>query len=176
VEFGGRSVGGPAGAVPREAAERDAQLLYAKRESDALAADPHGELEELTRHWEERGLSSETAKEVARQLSEHDALAAQLEWEYSFAQPMPATFPISFGVGAGLAYMVGALVPLLITYFAPVDVEPWAILAAVVVTLTLSSMVAARAGQLMPRRMLARTVTVGILTLAVSYAAGEFLL
>ena len=113
---------------------------------------------------------------MARQLSEHDALAAQLEWEYSFAQPMPATFPIWFGVGAGLAYMVGALVPLLITYFAPVDVEPWAILAAVVVTLTLSSMVAARAGQLMPRRMLARTVTVGILTLAVSYAAGEFLL
>ena len=171
---GGLSVGGASWA--EEAAERDAQLLYAKRESDDLAADPHGELEELTRHWEERGLSPETAKEVARQLSEHDALAAQLEWEYSFAQPMPATFPIWFGVGAGLAYMVGALVPLLITYFAPVDVEPWAILAAVVVTLVLSSLVAARAGQLMPRRMLARTVTVGVLTLAVSYAAGEFLL
>ena len=171
---GGLSVGGASWA--EEAAERDAQLLYAKRESDDLAADPHGELEELTRHWEERGLSPETAEEVARQLSAHDALAAQLEWEYSFAQPMPATFPIWSGLGAGLAYIVGALVPLLITYFAPVDVEPWAILAAVVVTLVLSSLVAARAGQLMPRRMLARTVTVGVLTLAVSYAAGEFLL
>ena len=171
---GALSVGGASWA--EEAAERDAQLLYAKRESDALAADPHGELEELKRHWEARGLSAETAEAVAQQLSAHDALAAQLEWEYSFVEPVPATFPIWFGVGAGLAYMVGALVPLLITYFAPVDVEPWAILAAVVVTLTLSSMVAARAGQLMPRRMLARTVTVGILTLAVSYAAGEFLL
>jgi hypothetical protein len=56
--------------------------------------------------------------------------------------------------------MIGALVPLLITYFAPVDVEPWAILAAVVVTLVLSSLLAARNGQLMPRRMLVRTVTV----------------
>ena len=72
--------------------------------------------------------------------------------------------------------MVGALVPLLITYFAPVDVEPWAILAAVGLTLVLSSVVAARTGQLMPRRMLVRTLTVGVLTLAVSYAAGELLL
>ena len=171
---GGLSVGGASWA--EEAAERDAQLLYAKQERDDLATDPHGELEELTRHWEERGLRPETAKEVARQLSAHDALAAQLDWEYSFDQPMPATFPIWFGVGAGLAYMLGALVPLLITYFAPVDIEPWAILAAVVLTLLLSSFVAARTGQLMRRRMLARTLTVGVFTLAVSYAAGELLL
>lgn len=170
---GGLSVGGAAWA--EESAERDAQLLYASRESSDLAADPEAELEELARHWEDRGLSAETAKEVARQLSEHDPLAAQLEWEYSFQQPMPATFPIWFGLGAGLAYVIGALVPLLITYFAPVDVESWAILAAVVITLALSSLVAARAGQLLPRRMLFRTLVVGALTLAVSYAAGEFL-
>ena len=47
--------------------------------------------------------------------------------------------------------------------------------AAVVVTLVLSSLVAARTGQLKRRRMLARTLTVGVLTLAVSYAAGELL-
>ena len=162
--------------MAEEAAERDAQLLHAKQQRDALAADPEAELEELTRHWQERGLSADTAKEVAHQLSADDALTAQLEWEHRFDQPMPATFPLWFGVGAGLAYMSGALVPLLITYFAPVDVEPWAILAAAVFTLALSSLVAARTGQLMPRRMLARTLSVGLLTLAVSYAAGELLL
>ena len=104
---GGLSVGGASWA--EEAAERDAQLLSAKRERDALASDPHAEHEELKRHWEARGLSPGTAEEVARQLSAHDALAAQLEWEYSFDQPMPATFPLWFGVGAGLAYMFGAL-------------------------------------------------------------------
>jgi vacuolar iron transporter family protein len=72
--------------------------------------------------------------------------------------------------------MFGALVPLLITYFAPVAIEPWAILAAVVLTLLLSSLVAARTGQLIARRMLVRTLTVGVFTLAVSYAAGELLL
>ena len=171
---GGLSVGGASWA--EEAAERDAQLLHAKQEQDDLAADPHGELEELARHWEERGLHPDTAREVAQQLSARDALAAQLSWEHSFEQPMPATFPLWFGVGAGLAYVIGALVPLLITYFAPVDIEPWAILTAVVITLVLSSFVAARTGQLRPRRMLARTLIVGVLTLAVSYAAGEVLL
>jgi VIT1/CCC1 family predicted Fe2+/Mn2+ transporter len=171
---GGLSVGGAAWA--EEAAERDAQLLYAQQERDALAIDPEGELEELQRHWEERGLRPETAAEVARQLTERDALAAQLQWEYQFDQPMSATFPLSFGLGAGLAYVIGALVPLLITYFAPVDIEPWAIMAAVVFTLVLSSLVASRAGQLMPRRMLARTLVVGAVTLVVSYAAGELLL
>ncbi len=37
--------------------------------------------------------------------------------------------------------MLGALVPLLITYFAPVDVEPWVILGAVTATLVLSALV-----------------------------------
>jgi VIT1/CCC1 family predicted Fe2+/Mn2+ transporter len=171
---GGLSVGGASWA--EEAAERDAQLLYAERERADLATDPDAELEELRRHWEERGLDPETAAEVARQLSEHDALAAQLEWEYDFDRPMSAASPVVFGLGAGLAYMVGALIPPLITYFAPVDIEPWAIMAAVVIALVLSSLVSSRTGQLMPRRMLARTLIVGVLTMAVSYAAGELLL
>lgn len=171
---GGLSVAGASWA--EQAAERDAQLLAAKRERDDLARDPEAELAELARHWEERGLTPETAREVARQLHAHDALAAQLEWEYSFAEPVPATFPIWFGLGAGVAYVLGALVPLLITYFAPVDVEPWAILTAVTVTLVLSSMLSSRTGQLIQRRMLARTLVVGVLTMAVSFVAGEFLL
>jgi VIT1/CCC1 family predicted Fe2+/Mn2+ transporter len=171
---GGLSVGGASWA--EESAERDAQLLYTEQERQALLMDPTGELEELASHWRARGLDPDTALEVARQLSAHDALAAQLEWEYDFDRPMPATYPIGFGVGAGLAYMIGALVPLLITYFLPVDVESWAILLAVVVTLVLSSLVATRTGQLLRRRMLARTLTVGVLTLGVSFAAGELLL
>jgi len=171
---GGLSVGGAAWA--EAAAERDAQLMRAEQERADLAADPEGELDELTQHWLGRGLSAEVAGEVARQLTAHDALGAQLEWEYSFREPVPVSYPIWFAVGAGLAYVVGAAVPLLITYFAPVEIEPWAILAAVVLALVLSSLVAARAGQLMPRRMLVRTLVVGMITMVVSFVAGELLL
>src|SRR5699024_4619214 len=94
---GALSVGGAAWA--EAAAERDAQLLRAEQEMAALASDPQGEFEELTQHWRERGLSADVAEEVARQLTAHDALAAQLEWEFSFQAPVPVTYPIWFAVG-----------------------------------------------------------------------------
>lgn len=171
---GGLSVGGAAWA--EESAERDAQLLYAEREQRDLTVDPAAEIEELVTYWESRGLRRATAEDVAKQLTAHDALAAQLGWEYGFDRPMPATFPIWFGVGAAMAYVMGALVPLIITYFAPVAIDAWAVIAAVVVSLTLSSLVAAHTGQLMPKRMLARTLVVGTLTMAISFTFAELML
>jgi VIT1/CCC1 family predicted Fe2+/Mn2+ transporter len=171
---GGLSTGGASWAA--QAAERDAQLLAAQRERADIAADPGAELDELVEYWQSRGVRPDTAREVARQLHEHDALGAQLEWEYDFVEPMPAAFPIWFGLGAGIAYVTGALVPLLITYFAPVRIETWAILTAVLLTLVLSSVVSSRTGELLPRRMLVRTVIVGALTMMISFAAGQLLL
>ncbi|MEI2699867.1 MAG: VIT1/CCC1 transporter family protein [Microthrixaceae bacterium] len=171
---GALAVGGASWA--ENASERDAQLLAMEHERADLDRDPEGEIDELARYWEAKGLSPDLAEQVARQLSAKDALSAQLEWEYGFTEPLPASYPIWFALGAGLAYMVGAAVPLLITYFAPVAIETRAILAAVVVSLALSSVVAARAGRMVSRRVLARTIIVGLLTLAVSYVAGELLL
>lgn len=171
---GGLSAAGASWA--EQSAERDAQLLAARREQAELATDPDGELEDLVAHWIARGLRPDTAREVALQLTERDALSAQLEAEHDFEAPMPASAPLSFAVGTGLAYMLGAIVPLLIVYFAPVDIEPIAIFVAVLLALVGSSVVASRAGEMLPRRMLGRTLVVGGLTMAVSYAAGELLL
>jgi len=54
-------------------------------------------------------------------------------------------------------------------------VESWAILVAALVSLTLTSLVASGAGELSVRRTLARTLAVGLGTLAVSYLAGRVL-
>lgn len=171
---GGLAVGG--GMWAENAAERDAQLLAMEQERHELATDPLGELQELARFWETKGLAPDLAQRVAEELSARDALAAQLEWEHGFTEPMDRGYPIWFAAGAGLAYITGALIPLLITYFAPVAVETWAILTAVVVALALSSLVAARTGGLVPRRMVTRTIVVGLLTMSISFVAGELLL
>jgi VIT1/CCC1 family predicted Fe2+/Mn2+ transporter len=47
---------------------------------------------------------------------------------------------------------------------------------AVLLTLVLSSVVSSRTGELLPRRMLVRTVIVGALTMMISFAAGQLLL
>jgi VIT1/CCC1 family predicted Fe2+/Mn2+ transporter len=171
---GGLSVGGAKWA--EDAAERDAQVLLAAQEQQDLATDPHSEIDELAHHYEERGLSADLAHEVAHQLSAHDALSAQLDWEYGFDEPMPAAVPILSGVTTALAYVIGALIPLLITYFAPVAIETWAILTAVVIALAFTSIISARTGHLSPRKMLVRSLIVGGATMLISYIAGELLL
>ena len=49
-----------------------------KLEIEHLAADPEGELEELTQIYQSRGISRELAEKVAAELHSHDALGAHL--------------------------------------------------------------------------------------------------
>ncbi|MEI2697596.1 MAG: VIT1/CCC1 transporter family protein [Microthrixaceae bacterium] len=145
-------------------------------EQSELERDPEAEIQELTVHWQTRGLEPELARVVAERLTAHDALSAQLEAEYGFDEPMPAAVPLLSGLATCVAFVAGALIPLLITYFAPVNIETWAILGAVVVALAITSVVSARAAHLSTARTLGRSLTVGGLTLLVSYVAGELLL
>lgn len=156
-----------------EAAERDAQLALIREEALQLAADPAAEQAELVTYWEEKGLTPALAREVTAQLSARDPLAAQLEFEHDIDAPTPAWQPAFAGLTSGFAFLLGSLIPLLITVFVPVAIEAWVILGAVVVSLTLTSLVAARTGHLPLGRTLARTLAVGVVTLGVSYLAGR---
>ncbi|NYE18322.1 VIT1/CCC1 transporter family protein [Microbacterium immunditiarum] len=167
---GGLSAGGAKWA--EVAAEREAQLTVAREEAEEIEADPAGELAELAAHWESRGLSPELAHEVAQQLTARDALAAQLDAEHGLEEVMGAAAPWWAGVETAIAFMIGAAVPLLITFLAPVAVETWAILAAVVASLALTSLVAAGVGRLSALRMLIRSLAVGLGTMGISYLAG----
>lgn len=68
------------------------------------------------------------------------------------------------------------LIPLLITYYAPLDIETWAILGAVAIALVLTSIASARSTHVSTARTLGRSLVVGGVTLLVSYIAGELLL
>ncbi len=157
-------------------AERDAQLVLAAEEAAQLAANPDDEVAELAAYWEGKGLAPALAVEVARQLSVQDALAAQLESEHGIDAIPSAASTVRAGVLAALSFLVGALVPLLVTVLVPVALEAWAIVAAVVLSLALTSLVAWRSGNLSFRRVATRALTVGIGTVVVGYAAGHFLL
>jgi len=156
-------------------AEREAQLQAASEEAESLAARPEAELDELVAHYERRGVAPDLALAVAQQLMAHDAIGAQLEIEHGVREAIPRTHAVVRGVGASLAYAMGAAIPLLVTLFAPVAIEPWAIVGAVVVSLIVTSLVGARTGQMRVGRTVARTLAVGLVTLAVSYALGQLI-
>jgi VIT1/CCC1 family predicted Fe2+/Mn2+ transporter len=158
------------------AAERDAERALIAEEEAELAADPIRELEELTTYWEGKGLEPDTARQVAEQLNARDALAAQLEYEHGIVEPAPAWQPRWIGATAGLAFLLGAAVPLLVTALVPGPLETWAIVAAAVLSLSLTAWITARSARTPVRRILMRSLGVAVGTLAISYVAGLLLL
>ena len=81
--------------------------------------EPEEELEELAGLYVEKGLSEELALEVAKQLTEHDALGAHAEAELGI-DPDDITSPWNAALASMLSFTLGALLPLLtITLFGP---------------------------------------------------------
>ena len=75
------------------AAERDSQLAIVEAERLRLEMSPQEEFAELVAIYRRKGLTERVAHDVARELSEKDALAAQLDAEYGIAElgrPRPA--------------------------------------------------------------------------------------
>lgn len=164
------SVGGAEWA--EAAAERDAQLAVIEQESGEILADPEAEYQELAAYYRAKGLTSEVAEEVARQLMDLDPLSAQLESEYGISTVQTSASTVRTGLAAGLAYGIGALIPLLISFFFRSGLESAAIVVAVVISLTITSILSARVGRTHLRRTLRRSLEVGLLTLTISYLVG----
>jgi VIT1/CCC1 family predicted Fe2+/Mn2+ transporter len=156
-------------------AEREAHLLATTHEAASLVVRPEAELEELIAYYEEKGLTPELAREVGEQLTAHNALAAQLESEHGILEVITRTDAIVAGVGASIAYLIGAAIPLLITAFVPVNIEAWAIVAAVAISLVVTSVIGARTGHMHVGRTIVRSLTVGLATLAISYLLGQLI-
>ncbi|WP_431277140.1 VIT1/CCC1 transporter family protein [Leifsonia poae] len=167
---GGLSLGGAKWS--EEAAEREVQVRLAREEAAQLESSPEDEIAELAGYYEAKGLTDGLAREVAEQLTAQDALGAQLETEHGIREVMSFGAPIWAGVTASAAFVLGALIPLLITILVPGALEAWAILVAVAVSLVLTSIVSARTGRTGVSRTIARALTVGLGTLGVSYLVG----
>lgn len=170
---GSLSLGGAKWA--EESAQRETALSLANEEAAQLTANPADELAELTSYWVQKGLSPELAAQVAQQLSARDALAAQLEFEHGIRKLPSAFAPVREGIAGAVAFLVGAVIPLLITVFVPVGLEAPALLVAVIISLTLTSFSASRIESLSFPRVLVRSLAVGVGTVVVGFVVGSLL-
>lgn len=153
--------------------EREAQLEAIDEERQEIATRPERELADLAAHYEAKGLTPEVARTVAEQLTARDPLAAQLDAEHGIREVTTVGETVFRGVSAAVAFGLGALIPLAITFFAPVAVEAWAIMVAVAISLTVTSVITSRTGGTRLSRTLVRALVVGLGTLLVSYAVGR---
>lgn len=169
---GGIALGGAK--FSEEAAERDAERALIEEERQQLTVLPHEELTELAEHYRTRGLSPDLAAQVAAELSAHDALAAHVVAEHGIDLAVPRPRPVVVATTAGLAFAIGAAVPLLTALLAPHDLRAAVTFLAVALSLCVTSYIVARAGGTAIGRTIARTVVLGILTMTITVIGGSF--
>jgi len=104
-----------------------------------------------------------------------DAVDAQLESEHGILEIMSRAETVRAGIGSAIAYLLRAAIPLIVTVAVPAAVESSLILAAVFVSLIVTSGIGARTGHMNLPRTLARALIVGLGTMPASYLAGTLI-
>ena len=169
---GGIALGGAK--YSEEAAERDAERALIDEKRRQLAMLPDEELAELTAHYRTRGLGPDLAEQVAKELSADDALAAHVVVEHGIDLAVRRSRPVVVAVASGVAFAIGAAVPLLTSLLVPDDVRAVVTFLAVALSLCATSYIVARAGGAAVGRTIARTVTLGIITMTITLIGGSF--
>ncbi len=151
--------------------QRDIEEVLVHKERRELEENPEGELEELTRIYEGKGVSRETAETVARELTAHDALAAHLEAELKmekdeFTNPWHAAF------ASGFSFVAGAIIPVLAITLPPSDMRVPVTFAAVGLALALTGYLSAKVSDAPLWRVTLRVVTGGIVAMIVTFGIG----
>lgn len=119
-----------------EKADRDIEKAH-------LELDPEGELHELAKIYEERGLSTELALEVARAMHQHDALEAHLRDELG-QHDLTKARPLQAAVASAAAFTAGGLIPLLGIFIPTIVNQGVSIIVITEIGLALAGLIGAR--------------------------------
>lgn len=98
--------------------QADTEAADLARERQELANDPAGELAELTDIYRRRGLETELARQVAEQLTLHDALGTHAREELGLSEVLKAR-PLQAALASAGSFVAGSLLPLGAILLAP---------------------------------------------------------
>ncbi|MGD9949057.1 MAG: VIT1/CCC1 transporter family protein [Desulfobulbus sp.] len=153
--------------------QQDTEDADLKMESEALKNNREEEEQELAAIYRDRGLDQILALEVARQLMQHDALAAHARDEIGLTDELQAK-PLQAAFFSAIAFSFGATFPLLMSILAPTTSLLWLVPFSTICLLgTLGALAAATGGASMYRGAV-RVCFWGMLAMAVTSAVGNF--
>lgn len=153
-------------------AQRDTERAALAKERFELETMPEEELAELEALYRDRGLSPETARAVARELTDTDALAAHAEMELGIDAHRHAD-PWAAAWASLISFALGSVLPLAAITLPPPGVRIPITFVAVVITLSLTGWVGARLGGASAPRAIIRNVAVSVVTMIVTLLIGN---
>jgi VIT1/CCC1 family predicted Fe2+/Mn2+ transporter len=154
--------------------QRDTQRTLIARERVALRDEPDAELADLARLYEAKGLTADTARRVALELTESDALGAHLEVKLRIDEDDVAS-PWHAALASAVAFTLGGLLPLLAILLLPSAIRIPVTFVAVLIALALTGATSARIGGSPVLRATIRVIIGGAVALAATYVIGHLL-
>lgn len=147
--------------------QRDGEEAELDRERRELQEEPENELAELTALLVARGLSGETARRAAGELTRNDALAAHAAEELGLQLDGLAR-PGQAGVVSAIAFALGASLPLLAIRVSPGGMRIWVTALASLVALAVLGACSAHLGGAPAARAVWRVVLGGAVALGLT--------
>lgn len=154
--------------------QSDSQKALIEKERRELAEEPEEELAELTAIYEAKGLRPETARKVAVELTEHDALAAHLSAELNIDED-DIVSPWHAAFASAIAFTLGAVLPLLAILLPPPGLRVPLTFISVLLALAVTGALGAWIGGSSKTRAAVRVVIGGALALAATFLIGSLL-
>lgn len=152
--------------------QEDTERADLKMESDALANNRDEEQKELALIYQNRGLDAELAKEVARQLMDHDALGAHARDEIGITQELSARPLQAAFISAG-TFAAGAAIPVILSAITPISAVLWFVPTFTILMLGALGALAAATGGASPVRGALRVCFWGTIAMGITAAVGK---
>ena len=151
--------------------QSDAERAFIEMEKEELKKDPKGELDELKREYMKHGVSEKTAKQVAKELTEKNALRAHLRMHFNI-DPDDINNPMQAAIASLLSFTAGGLVPFVAVLFASQSLRIPVTIVAVIGALIVTGLLSATVGGASRVRATVRVVAGGLAAMIVTYYVG----
>jgi VIT1/CCC1 family predicted Fe2+/Mn2+ transporter len=160
-----------AGEYVSVSSQADTEAAGLAKERAELENDPQAEEGELAGIYVERGLTPELARQVARQLTANDALAAHARDELGLLETATAK-PVQAALYSAASFAAGAAVPLALAAWAPMGVLNAVVGASSLMLLAALGGLGAAAGGAPVFKAMARVAFWGALAMVVTMGLG----
>lgn len=160
-----------AGEYVSVSSQTDIEKADIEREKKELKEMPEEELNILAQIYMKRGLKKETAMQVARELTEHNALEAHIRDELGINEMTQAN-PVQAAIASGTSFAFGGVLPLLIVLFAPLKGMEYWLYGFTIVFLMILGAVSAKTGGSNIRKAILRITIWGTLAMGISALVG----
>ena len=151
--------------------QRDSERALLELEKHELETMPAEELEELVGLHVENGLSPETARAVAEEQTQHDALTAHAQLELGI-DPEQLTNPWHAAFASMGSFLAGGLLPILAICLTPASWRIPFTFGAVLVALAVTGAISSHLGRAPRTRAVLRNLAGGTLAMGITYVIG----